>query len=384
MKKAILILLALLLIGGGVYGTNYFMKLETAEKLIDQAILDFREKKYEMASNNLKTVISKFDLGIVLAPVYYLLGQVYTEGNLYQQAFKSYTEILGDQRLENQKLWKYQALIAISRLFRRKQVETSPEKILALKKYMHELIEGKEKKSSIAVTHSTGQTYEKVVSFLQKICSFNFQPDLEIPSEEYLIETLKVELGYLYLQNRDYQSAREMFFFIDNQSAKLGLARVYLETGEKDKALFILEELKDYDKSGKIEALYAREAFIYAEELYKAKKYSQAEEIFNKVIKTVPDSELVELALYYMARYNYEQKAYSAALKYIEQIMSNVSSLKDEEAQLLKGYINYHRGDYQAALNSFNQFIRMFPHSRKIKIAYQWKSLCERAIKYLN
>jgi len=384
MKKAILVFLALLLIGGGLYGTNYFLKLNTAETMINQSIHDLEEGKYDNAESKLKQIISQFNSELILAPAYYLLGQVYTEQGLYSQALNMYNEIITNRIFVNQKLWKYQALISISRLYRRKMIETSEQMISDFKEYIVELLEEREEKSNKTLSIGQGNFYEKIYSFFQAILSFTFRPNLNIPSEEILLQTLKTELGYMYLENHEYQAARKMFLLVDNQLARLGLARIYLETGEKDKGLLILEELKDYDSSGKIKALYVKEAFFYAENLYRSKKYTQAEEIFKKVFETVPNSDLADQALYYIALYHYDQKDYVSALKYIDHIMLNSSGLRNEDAQLLKGYINYHTRDFKSALRAFNQFINMFPYSRNIKKAYEWKMLCERAIKYLN
>jgi outer membrane protein assembly factor BamD (BamD/ComL family) len=51
---------------------------------------------------------------------------------------------------------------------------------------------------------------------------------------------------------------------------------------------------------------------------------------------------------------------------------------------LLKGYLYYDARDYYRALKVFDSFKKRFPKSKNIQTAEEWKSMCERSVKYLG
>ena len=99
MKKALLIVLAIILVGGGLYGSYYFYNLQQAETHINEAILSINEGDYISAAQGLKDVVVKYDYKIVQAPTLYLLAITYEKLKKYSSAEDAYKLIISDNQL---------------------------------------------------------------------------------------------------------------------------------------------------------------------------------------------------------------------------------------------------------------------------------------------
>ncbi len=221
-------------------------------------------------------------------------------------------------------------------------------------------------------------------SVLISFFSFNFDLAVRVPEPFVLLDEVESELGFLYLRTGRYDEAEEVFSKVDTPVGMFGLSKVYLNSGQQDKGIILLEKLMEFDTTGKVRVYYVQEAFKYAVNLYKEEKYKEAQRIFNKIQKEFKNTLYSELSLYYLARYYYEANKFDDALKSIDKILSNAVDTKNEDAQLIKGYIYFDRQDFIQALKIFNDFLKRYPDSNSTRTAKEWKAMCERSIKYLS
>jgi len=379
MKKVFFIFLAFILIVSGIYGTYYFTTLKNAEVLINKATINIDECNFDKAISILKSVVSKYKYPVVRTTSLYYLGNAYEKKKNYNAALKSYNKVVSDKKLNSNNNWYIRSVISISRIYRKNLIKSSTQQDEILKRYI-KLIEAKIKEKE----EKEIGLEEKIVNIVKKILVFNCSLYQEAGDNFQILNELETELGFLCLKTGEYDKAINIFSKLNTNLAKLGLAEAYIENLNIIKGLKILEDLIKYESDGNILIYYLKTAYDYAEKLYNKKRYSNAVSLFKKIISLSKNSDYSEYSMYYLARYYYGQKSYKSALAYIDKILKNSIHLKDEEAQLLKGYIYYDKNDFILALKAFNDFIKKFPDSNKVKNAREWKDMCERNIKYFG
>jgi len=383
MKKGFFLIVTLIFIFLSIYGVYYYQKLQKAENAINESIINLREKNYEGALDILKKVLLNYDFAIVKAPALYLIADTYEHLNEYERAVEYHKTLIADEKLYRAGLWYVQSLISISRLYRKGIIETSRQQNLTLTRYA-ELVRVRLKNQIAWGNLDSENSSRDLRSVLISFFSFNFDIAISLPEPIALLDEVEGELGFLYLRTEQYDKAEEVFSKVDTPVGMFGLAKVYLNSGQEYKGIALLEKLMEFDTTGKVRVFYGKEAFKYAEKLYNEEKYEEASRIFNKIHKEFKNTQYSELSLYYLARYYYEFNKFGDALNSIDNILSNAVDLKDEDAQLIKGYIYFDKQDFVQALKIFNDFLKRYPDSNSTKTAEEWKTMCERSIKYLG
>jgi tetratricopeptide (TPR) repeat protein len=380
--KGFLILLILIFIFAGIYGTSHFLKLQKAEDAINDAVIEISEGNYRKAISGLKDVISIYDIKIVKAPAIYLLGETYEKTGEYNKAIEAHQNLISDRELTEAGNWYIQSVISLSRLYRQGVSNVSPQKTEIVENSLISMIEKVKEETQ---TQESIETFgSEVKRLLNALVNINYNLAIQDLSYDELLVDLQTELGFIYLQKKEYERAEDILIKLESPTAKFGLAQIYLESGNERKGLALLEDVIKYDNTSKIQSYYIKKAFNYAENLYTEGKFTESIEIFKRIIELEDRSEYAESSLYYIAKYYYNLKNSTSSLKYINSILSNSIRTKDEEAQLLKGYIYYDRRDYIGALKIFHDFLKKYPYSERAKTAHEWKSMCERSIKYLG
>jgi tetratricopeptide (TPR) repeat protein len=382
LKKGLLLILILIFIFVGIYGISYFLKLQRAEQKVNEAIVHIAENDYRKAIDQLKNVISTYEYPVVKAPAMFLLGEAFERNGDFENAIETHQNLIADSSLVQTGNWYVQSVISLSRLYRQGVSTITSQKTELLEKYLSSTIETIKEKRRI---QERGESVEdELRKLLHALKILNFTLMVEDISYEELLVDLNTELGLLNIQKKEYKKAEDILLKLETPLARFGLARLYLETGEEMKGIKLLEQLLQYDNTGKIKSYYITSVFHYAENLYNSKKYTEAIPLFKTVASLDKNSELSELSLFYVAKYYYTEKKYTTSLSYIDSILSNSVLTKDEEALLLKGYIYYDRQEFLLALKVFHNFLKTYPYSERSKTAYEWKALCERTLKYLG
>jgi tetratricopeptide (TPR) repeat protein len=380
-KKGLFIIVAIIMVAGGIYGAYHFSGLHSAETQINKAILHITGGKYPEAIAILKEVLSKNDYKVVRAPALYLLADTYERSGKYRSAGESYRLILSDASLKEIDNWWLSSIIALSKLYRKGMLQASVSQKQALVQSIDGIIVEEQSSEEVKEGRNFSETLRYYIGL---IIAFNFDIKVETPSDEIVMKELKTELGYLLIALNEDDRAEEVLSRIDSPVSRLGLAKLYLKKGENEKGIEMLRNLLVYDKTGAIKQYYIKELYDYAESLYSKRKYCDALNLYEEVVEQAPDTEYSELSLYRLATHYYSTRNNGKALPQIEKLLSNSIPSKDEEAMLMKGYIYYDRREFVKALKVFKEFIKNYPNSKLYRTAREWKAMTERSIKYLG
>jgi len=384
MGKALIILIVVLFIFCGLYGVYFYSKIQDAESQINEAILRMREAKYQEAVDSYKEILGKYNFRTVQAPVLFLMAETYEKMKKYENALEVHKMLISNKRLSRIGNWHIRSLISVSKLYRNGLIDRSRRKTESLEDYL-ELMVGIVREEKIRLKKTGLERFsEEMNNYIHSLLVKNFELSIREISRQELLNDLETELGFLYLQNEKYEKAEEIFLRIRTPSCMFGLAQLYLQTDRELKAIVLLEKLIEYDTSGKIKKLFLKSSFDYAQQLFDEKRNAAAIALLEKIIEKSPDTEYEEKSLYLLAYHYYRNLSPELSLSYIKKIRANTIPSRDEDAQLLKGYIHYDGRNYVQALKAFHEFIEKYPQSEKISTAQEWKAMCERSIKYLG
>jgi tetratricopeptide (TPR) repeat protein len=382
LKKGLLLIVTLIFIFVGIYGTRHYLRQQQAERDTNDAILHIDEGDYGRSIDQLKDVIATYDYPVVQAPAMYLLGNAFERKKEYVNAIETYQDLIADTTLTAEGNWYAQAVVALSGLYRQGVTTRTPQKTALLQDYLQAMIQRVQEKKE---TEAREESFENVLDELfRTIRKSSYDLAVKDVTNDELLSELHTELGLLYLQEKEYSRAEDILRKLDTPLARFGLARLYLETGENQRGIALLDDLVRFDGSETIRQYYVSSLFRYAESLYDDKNYSEALPLLQRVVDLDKNTEYAELSLFFTAEYYYRVKKYTTALKYIEEILNNSVPAANEQALLLRGYIYYDRREFARALKVFHDFLRAYPYSERAKTAHEWKVLCERSLKYLN
>lgn len=155
----------------------------------------------------------------------------------------------------------------------------------------------------LARIYAREKDVDEAMRYYQKALAINWSSDLEL------------EAGELYLQNKEYGAAEEVFSQVlaresGNEEAGLALVQAYLLQGKEKAALSELERLKNQSENpGRIELAIAR---VYA----RSKQYKKAAEILEDLL--IRESR--PQARYLLGIIYFQLKQYEDALNQLQQI----------------------------------------------------------------
>ncbi len=113
-----------------------------------------------------------------------------------------------------------------------------------------------------------------------------------------------------------------------------------------------------------------RDAYGTAFELLKQRKYPQAVEAFNEVLRTYPQGQFTDNARYWLAETYYVQRNYPAALAEFDRLVQlHPTSAKVPGALLKIGYIQYEQEAWDQARTALKQVIARYPDSTEARLA---------------
>ena len=119
-----------------------------------------------------------------------------------------------------------------------------------------------------------------------------------------------------------------------------------------------------------------RDAYRDAFDLLKQRKYPQAVEAFNDLLRRYPQGQYSENARYWLGETYYVQRNYAAALAEFDRLVQqSPASPKVPGAMLKIGYIQYDQAAYDQARAALQQVVRQYPDSTEARLA---KSRLER------
>lgn len=413
MGKFFLIILSMLLIFVGIYGLFHLLSLRDAEIELNNAINAIYTGNYREAEETLNRVIAQYDTTVIKAPALYLLAELHEKKGEWGSATEVYKSILLDTEIPPDSIWHLRALLSASKLFRQSLAGTSRHRIELFQNYI-EMVKKR-------IEEMDGRDNFKTLStqlnhFFQSLLIPTGSRLAELFDTSSIRQDLETELAFLYLETGRFTEAEKMFLSLKTRTSAFGLAQLYLKTNRQEKGVEILEELLNYDTTGRIYLLYFEEGYNLAKKLEEGGELQKATELYSKILhhsRELQSGSLYikasmqigeeqtstegmknatlraallyeELVTFQLASYYYRKGNFQKALTFLEQVLQNRDTSKDEEALIISGYIYYDRREFYRALRIFNDFIKRYPRSPYARNARDWKAMSERAIRYLN
>jgi tol-pal system protein YbgF len=113
-----------------------------------------------------------------------------------------------------------------------------------------------------------------------------------------------------------------------------------------------------------------RDAYRDAFELLKERKYPEAVEAFNDLLRRYPQGEFTDNARYWLGETYYVQRNYPAALAEFDRLVQlNPTSNKIPGAMLKIGYIQYEQEAFDQARAALTQVVTQYPDSTEARLA---------------
>lgn len=113
-----------------------------------------------------------------------------------------------------------------------------------------------------------------------------------------------------------------------------------------------------------------RDLYRDAFELLKQRKYPEAVQAFNDLLRRFPQGEYTDNARYWLGETYYVQRNYPAALTELDRLVQeNPASTKLPGALLKIGYIQYEQESYAQSRATFQQLIAKYPDSTEARLA---------------
>ncbi len=378
MKKVILVLISIILIFTGILGYYYFTNVGTASNIINTAIEDINKNNYDEAIEKLKTVISSYNYQIIKNPATFLIGVCYENKNNYKKALEYYKKLL---LIGNFNFYKYEAIINVCKIYRKGYQPINQRQLKILINYLKKELSIIEKKLD---EQDSNKLLYKMERIYNNLLSLSFSINLKKEPVKILKDKLSIELGYLYIKDKDYKNAVLIFSRYNNFEARYGLAIAYFKMGNLKDGIKVLSSIVENDKKGIIKNLYLKKLYEYAVKLYSKGEYKESIKYLKSISNLSNYPEYSENSMYLLAEYYYKMGKKDQALLYYKKVLSNGFHKWDENALFKIGLIYYDKRMYYKALKSFDTFIKKYPHSKRLKEAKQWKDICERSIKYFN
>jgi len=193
------------------------------------------------------------------------------------------------------------------------------------------------------------------------------------------------ELGYTYLQMKEYQKSKQMFDIAlaengDNEEAILGKARAYKRLGSADLAYNLYEYfLKYYGNyshyANDVQRSYIDQVYRSGFESYRRGNYYAALSYFKRIVNHYPEDGKAINSVYWIGECYFGLKKYSTAINYFNRVLENYSSRKDEDARINVGYAYFLLKKFDLAAREFQIYINTYPNGRHLETAKKWKSM---------
>jgi tol-pal system protein YbgF len=113
-----------------------------------------------------------------------------------------------------------------------------------------------------------------------------------------------------------------------------------------------------------------RDGYRDAFELLKQRKYPEAIDAFNELLRRYPQGQYADNARYWLAETYYVQRNYPAALAEFDRLVQlNAGSPRVPGALLKIGYIQYEQEAYDQARVALQQVVTQYPNSTEARLA---------------
>lgn len=225
----------------------------------------------------------------------------------------------------------------------------------------NKIIGGKDKVAQNAYYH-LAQSYLKngakseALNAFKNVSELDFDP--QIQQDAYLnYAKLSYEIGNAYTSVAEVLQAFIAKYPNANEADEIQalLVDAYLSEKEYEKALEYLEKSRDYED----EKTYQRVAYLYAAELFKENKYTEAKTYFQKAITQPIDKSIAAKAQFWNAEVDYLVGNYKEAILGFKQFEANAGARNTTEYNDFAyhlGYAYFKEKDYTQAQSYFEKY----------------------------
>ncbi len=195
----------------------------------------------------------------------------------------------------------------------------------------------------------------------------HLQRYLEYPADKMIEAEMNMLYGYQKFFEKNYNDAISCFLRSNGELSTLGLARVYFEQSQYEKAFDLYETFITYYSSSiyydEVVRTYKIQVGAYAFRLYELAEYGRARHYYAKLDALFPRTDISENALFRIAHSYYMQKNYNGAIEYYQRVRLNNVELLDGEALLYLGIANFKLSNWQVAYKHLNDFTTQYAAS---------------------
>jgi len=344
-----------------------FLNKELKIKRYTQRADYFYEKgKYQKAKEIYEKIVKKFHSRKEREWAYYRIGQCCQKLKLFPRAIFSYERFCqqyphSDYLLEVKYnlACSYQKVGNLEKATQilRKTIYKFPQDKIIAKLYL-----------TLADCLSQQNKTEESISIYQKIT--HRYPQEPQSAQAYL------KLGDIYLKKEHYSEAvlyyssflKQYPYSEEQHKALFSLARCYLLQKEMDKALSMFSLLVNKFPQGKFrgEAL-----FIIGDILYRKEEYNKGLSVLRRIIEeNKTPSPLLSKTRKKIADIYLAQKKYPQAIQIYEEMLNHPYFPDEDKIYFRLGNLYKQMGDYQRAEITFKKFVKYFPLSQDISLAY--------------
>lgn len=231
------------------------------------------------------------------------------------------------------------------------------------------------------VLYKTGNSLFNLKEYQQAIDTY-LKLTLNYP-ESRLIDACLYQLAQSYYKQENFVVAQQYFLKLIKgypeskylPKAIYWLGWTYYSQGKYEDALTIYQQVIDkFPSYSTRRASLADEAqYQIGTCLYNLKRFKEAEDAYQKVIKT-PDAKIKKDALYQLGNCLFQQKKYKEAITVYRDFIQTNPEEKELCAELRYriGEIYYNQGEIKKAIEEYNLLIDEYPKSAQLDDALYW------------
>ena len=205
---------------------------------------------------------------------------------------------------------------------------------------------------------------------------------LDYPNDKSVQYEMNMLYGYQKFFEKKYDEAIGYFLRSNGELATLGLARIYFEKNNYEKAFDLYEEFIKYYPSSiyysEIVRTYTIQVSAYAYKLYETKDYSLSRYYYAKLAVLFPRTKTAEKSLFRIAQSYYIERDYTQAVEYYKKVRVNNVDLLDAEALLYIGIANFKMNNWEISYKYLNSFVTEYAGNANVAHAKTYMSEIEK------
>lgn len=197
-------------------------------------------------------------------------------------------------------------------------------------------------------------------------------------------QDVAVELGFAYLYKKDYENALSRFNEGTDEWALTGQYMVYLAQDNYPLAIDRFEEFfrrfPASERFAEVKQEFLKHTYYYAGTLQTRKRYEEALQYYLKIVNQFRDTNFYDAALFQIGEIYYLNRKYSAAEEFYNRVTANTIFYSDDAALFRLGELAYEQDKKARALSTFQKIIKDYPASGYLDQSREWARLISKEL----